>query len=570
MSQVAMTVWLALIPGLPLVLAAALGLPGRMQRLPLTPLAALPGLAAYLWLPVGSRVSISWVLLGTTLQIDSIGRELLLLVSFLWLAAGIYALGYLRGSRRAPSFHLFFLLAMAGNLGVVVAADAVSFYFFFALMSFAAYGLVVFLRTDDVWRAGRVYMILVVVGEVAMFMGLVLMVQHTGTLELADLAAEPPAGLALVLLVAGFGVKAGLFPLHIWLPLAHPVAPVPAHAVLSGAMVKAGLLGWLRLFPSGTGELSSLGAILIGFGIWGAYFGVAVGIAQTRPKTILAYSSVSQMGLITSGVGLALLAPEISSGVLRAVLLYAVHHAIAKGALFLGVGVAERVRAWWMPAVLVLPALVLAGLPLTSGAAAKTALKLPLSGAAAWWVDYLTWAFAIAALGTTLLMARFIWRMRWIPPVAGGLPATMVGPWLLLSASTVGLPWVIAPEFARMSLVPGNLWKLSWPVALGLVLVAASFRMRARWRLPNWPEGDLLVPLERLGGRLHSYATRRPQLWQPIEGPTQRPVGVVAGAWGKKLRRWTAHAEKAFSRWEVTATLFVALIVLIFVLMALG
>ena len=570
MNEANVAIWLIMIPGGALALAALLALPGRAWRLPLTPLGALPGLAAYFWLPLGSRAAYPWLLLGTEFHIDSTGRGILLLTSVLWLAAGIYALGYLRGSPRAPTFHLFFLLAMAGNFGLVVAADAVSFYFFFALMSFAAYGLVVFLRSDEVWRAGRVYMVLVILGEVALFTGLALMVHQAGTLELAALAAAPPRGLALVLLVGGFGVKAGMFPLHVWLPLAHPVAPVPAHAVLSGAMVKAGLLGWLRLLPVENGEMPGLGLALLALGLTGAYLGVAVGIMQSRPKTILAYSSVSQMGLITSGVGLALAFPEISAEILIGVLLYAVHHAVTKGALFLGIGVAERVQAPWVVAALILPALVLAGLPLTSGAAAKTALKLPLSGAAAWWIDHLTLVFAIAALGTTLLMARFLWRMRWLPGKPGGLPWTMTAPWVVLSLGTLVLPWLVAPELARMSLTAKKMWTLSWPLLLGSLIAGVSLRLPATWRLPSCPEGDLLVPLERLGEKLLTHLTSRPGLWRPMGGTTHNRIVVYANALWWRLRRLAAGSERFLLTWEVTATLFLALVVLVFALLALG
>jgi hydrogenase-4 component B len=162
-----------------------------------------------------------------------------------------------------------------------------------------------------------------------------------GTLALVELPARlagaPGGELAAALLIAGFGVKAGLLGLHVWLPLAHPVAPTPASAVLSGAMVKAGLLGWLRFLPLGTAALPVVGATLVVLGLAGAFLAALAGVLQRDAKTILAYSTVSQMGLLAVGVGLALAEPAAWPLAAAALPLYALHHGCTKAALFLGV-----------------------------------------------------------------------------------------------------------------------------------------------------------------------------------------------------------------------------------------
>ena len=94
----------------------------------------------------------------------------------------------------------------------------------------------------------------------------------------------------------GFGIKAGALALHFWLPLAHPAAPVPASAVLSGAMIKAGLLGWLRFLPLGYAALPAAGLGLVGVGLAAALIGAAAGALQRNPKTVLAWSSVARWG----------------------------------------------------------------------------------------------------------------------------------------------------------------------------------------------------------------------------------------------------------------------------------
>jgi formate hydrogenlyase subunit 3/multisubunit Na+/H+ antiporter MnhD subunit len=166
----------------------------------------------------------------------------------------------------------------------------------------------------------------------------------------------------------------GLLPLHVWLPLAHPAAPMPASAVLSGVIVKAGVIGLIRFLPVEP-ALPDWGAVLAAAGLLTAYWGVAIGLTQRNPKTVLAYSTVSQMGLVAAVLGMGLLA---GGGAGTAGTFYAAHHVLAKGALFLAVGVVAATGAGRLWPVL-LPAAVLAlgfgGLPLTGGYVAKLAVK---------------------------------------------------------------------------------------------------------------------------------------------------------------------------------------------------
>src|SRR5690606_33576941 len=142
-------------------------------------------------------------------------------------------------------FFAWFLAALAGNLLLLAALDVIVFYLGFALMSFAAYGLVVHEGDARARHAGRYYIAMVVLGEICVISGLRLLASR-GAVWFASMQAAVLAGAAgrsnliIGLLVVGFGIKAGVFGLHFWLPLAHPVAPAPASAVLSGAMIKAG------------------------------------------------------------------------------------------------------------------------------------------------------------------------------------------------------------------------------------------------------------------------------------------------------------------------------------------
>jgi len=162
-----------------------------------------------------------------------------------------------------------------------------------------------------------------VLGEAALVAGMLLAVHAASSHYLSDLAAVAPPAAAIPLLLLGFGIKVGMPLLHMWLPLAHPVAPVPASAVLSGVMLKAGLLGWLRFLPLGTAALPETGTLLLTAGLLAMFLGVAAGLCQREPKVLLAYSSISQMGFMTLAVGAGLLAPQLWPVLLPAVGLYA-------------------------------------------------------------------------------------------------------------------------------------------------------------------------------------------------------------------------------------------------------
>ena len=200
----------------------------------------------------------------------------------------------------------------------------------------------------------------------------------SGSLLIRDAAAalstSPWHDVTLAFLILGFGLKIGLVPLHVWMPLAYTAAPIPAAAALSGAAVKAGVI-FIRFVPVDPAR-PGWGAALAAAGLFSAFYGAAIGITQSNPKTVLAYSSVSQMGLLAAVIGMGLAAGDTS--VATVAIFYAVHHTLVKGGLFLAVGAGAQTsgRGLWL---VLLPAAVLAlglgGLPLTGGALAKLAIK---------------------------------------------------------------------------------------------------------------------------------------------------------------------------------------------------
>jgi formate hydrogenlyase subunit 3/multisubunit Na+/H+ antiporter MnhD subunit len=528
----------------PLALAAALAVrPLARVAGPLAPLGALPALAVALLAPDG-QADLPWLLLGTRLRLDGPSRTFLLLAGAVWLAAGIHALSYLREDARRRGFLAWWSVALAGNAGLVVAGDAASFYLSFAAMSFASYGLVVHDGTAAAVRAGRVYLALVVAGEVFVFAALALGAHAADSLLLAEIAragAESPHRDALVLAaLLGFGAKAGAVGLHVWLPLAHPEAPTPASAVLSGVMVKAGIVGWLGVLPAAA--LPGWGRTFLVLGIAGAFYGVLVGLTQRHPKAILAYSTVSQMGIAAAGVGAALSDPSLRPAALAALPAFALHHGIAKGALFLGAGVAKAAsRSRRLAASsLALPALALAAAPLTSGAVAKGAVKglVSASGVGGAVAPVL---LAVSSAGTALLLAHLLRVLHESPgdPHAHPPRAGEVLPYLALAAASLALPFLLGGA-------PGARAPDLWPLALGIAAGAAFWSFPA----PAVPPGDLLALYVRAGRRATlSFAAASP------------PAAPAAGRWLSRASAWARGAEDRLGRAAGRGLAFAALVV---------
>ena len=484
-----MTWLLALAFLTPLTLAILLSVAELRPWLrPLIPWSALPALLTALFVPLGTTLEWPGVLFGVTLTLDATGQVFLLFTAVLWLAASWFERGWEKGDRWAHTFEMCWMLAMAGNLGLILAADVASFYLFFAMMSFAAWGLVIHERSEAALHAGTVYIVLTILGESMLLAGMLLAVASAGG-EVA-LAALPPAiaeapwqGIIVALLLGGFGIKAGMLPLHAWLPLAHPAAPVPASAVLSGVMIKAGLLGWLRFLPLGEIALPEVGQVVVVLGLCGVFFGVGYGLVQHNIKAVLAYSSVSQMGVMITVLGVGLWLPALWPLLLPALALYALHHAFTKGALFLSVGMAMRLGP--SPAIQLmslLAALSLAGAPLAGGALAKGAIKAPLPEE----YDTLLWLLALGAAGTTLLMLRFLQLLRTKPTPAQPQAEGLWGGFGLAMLACLSGPWLAALYLLEVSIV-FKPWAALWPLLLGAALAWPLLRRP----LPNWPAGDI-------------------------------------------------------------------------------
>jgi formate hydrogenlyase subunit 3/multisubunit Na+/H+ antiporter MnhD subunit len=538
----------------------------------LMPWCALPALALALW-PPAEPFELSWLLLGTELAVDDLARPLLALVAVIWTGAGLAARVQVR--ERPRLFAAFWGLSAAGTVTVPIAADLVTFYLAFGLMTFAAYGLVVHDRTDAALFAGRVYVVMSVIGEALLLAALLLAAVAAGGTDLGvvpeAIATSGDRDLIIALLIGGFGLKLGLLGLHMWLPLAHPVAPAGASAVLSGAMVAAGLIGWMRFMPGGAASLEGVGALLVGLGIAGALLAALAGTTQRDLKTALAYSTVSQMGLIAAVLGLGLahqIAWEAAVGVGT---FYLLAHGLAKAALFVAAGELGATAGRGRLGLLVgftLAAVVIAGAPGTAGSLAKDGAEGLADAVPLGWSGTVGWALSASAVTTALLLGHALRLAIATPPGQrrGGGPvwpapagfAALAAAALLAPAWIPGLTGLDLPASAAVD--AGMLWSSLWPIVLAAAIGGTLLRLPVT--APLLPPGDVIVPMLRAGAAIARRARRlalaasaaRGRLAGVLSPARQGPVELGAGA---------DRLEAAMGRWPVAAAAFALLILVL-------
>jgi hydrogenase-4 component B len=318
-------------------------------------LMALGGLAAGLlgfagWMGHTWTLDVPWLvpLSGLSLRMDPLGGFFLFLVGAATIPSSIYAIGYARGVRRGLGAYALFVVAMAI---VPLAANVLTFLLAWELMALASYALVL---TDDrdpaAVRAAWIYAVMTHAGLACLLAGMLLMVAWTGSLTFADWPAAaatlgaPARNLVFTLLALGFASKAGVIPLHVWLPAAHPAAPSHVSALMSGVMIKLGVMGILRVGLEWLGVGPPWwGVALLLAGTLSALGGVLYAAVEGDLKRLLAFSSIDNIGiiLIAAGAGLVFHSTGLETlaiFALAAALYHALNHAAFKALLFLGAG----------------------------------------------------------------------------------------------------------------------------------------------------------------------------------------------------------------------------------------
>jgi multicomponent Na+:H+ antiporter subunit D len=323
---------------------------------------------------------------GLRLQVDGLSIVIALVGFLLWLAVSIYSIACIKTD--LARYYSLLLIVLGAVQGTVLAKDLISFYVFLEITTVATYLLIIHKRSVDILQAGYKYILMTLIGAFLIFLSIILVYADTGSYEVI-VVTKSGGFIAPVLFLLGCFVKAGVVPLHTWLPDAHPAAPSPVSAFLSGMMIKIGAYGIIRfIFPilnfdlpaTNFGEI--LSSLIMSIGVASMLIGVLLALLQTDVKRLLAYHSISQMGYILLGIGLG------TKLGLAGGLYHLVNHAMFKGLLFLCMGAVtystgtrklDNLGGLWkrMPittSTCIIAALAISGIPPFNGFASKTVL----------------------------------------------------------------------------------------------------------------------------------------------------------------------------------------------------
>lgn len=290
-------------------------------------------------------------LLSFNFTIDNLSALFILSLSILTICVSLYSLGYLShyfGKRNMGLFNFLYSTFILSMLLVFTSGNAVFFLFAWEAMSAISYFLVVFeSEKEESQQAGTLYLIMTGIGTAFLLVAFLLMYHYTGTFDLFVSSSCIPAAiknLMFVFFLIGFGTKAGIIPLHVWLPAAHPAAPGNVSALMSGIMLKTAVYGLIRFTLGYLGVSRTWwGMALLAVGMVSAVLGVAYAFVENDIKKLLAYSSIENMGIIFIGLGVGFIAltqgsPLVGSIAIAAALFHAFNHTLMKGCLFLGAG----------------------------------------------------------------------------------------------------------------------------------------------------------------------------------------------------------------------------------------
>ena len=289
----------------------------------------------------GSTVSI----LSMSFSFSSFQVIYATVTAFMWLCSALLSVEYFKAHHDLARYYFFFLFTLGATMGVFLSGDLITTFIFFEIMSFTSYTWVVQEKNKEAMSAGKTYLTIAVIGGMVCLMGLFLLYNITGTLSIEELTAvlknaekTPELYAAGFCMLVGFGAKAGLFPLHVWLPKAHPVAPAPASALLSGVLTKTGIFGMLIITSRILAGDELWGKVLLLLGTITMVLGALLAVFSVNLKRTLACSSLSQIGFITVGVAMLCLLGEHNALAANGTVLYMLNHSIVKLVLFLSAG----------------------------------------------------------------------------------------------------------------------------------------------------------------------------------------------------------------------------------------
>ncbi|MDO5564160.1 MAG: proton-conducting transporter membrane subunit [Eubacteriales bacterium] len=366
---------------------------------------------------------------GLTFKLDGFRAIYIVICGLMWMMTTIFSKEYMEHYHNRNRYYLFTLITFAATEGVFLSNDLFTTFIFFEIMSFTSYIMVVHTEEEKAMKAGDVYIAVAIIGGMVMLMGLFLLYNITGTLDfellykaISKLNNKSILLLPSILILFGFGAKAGMFPLHIWLPKAHPVAPAPASALLSGILTKAGVFGMLVVNANIMYHNETWSKIIFSLAIITMFLGALLAVFSIDLKRTLACSSMSQIGFIMIGIAMQGLLGHHNGLAVWGTVLHMLNHSLIKLALFMAAGVVyinlheldlNKIRGFGrgkklLNFIFLMGVLGIIGMPLWNGYISKTLLHESI-------VEYIE---ILEEEGLPFLMYKI---SEWIFLISGGL-----------------------------------------------------------------------------------------------------------------------------------------------------
>ncbi len=369
---------------------------------------------------------------GLSFTADGFRSVYSVITALMWAFTTLFSLEYFKNERENLNRYRFFLIVTLGATeGVMLSGDLMTAFVFFEILSFTSFTWVIHEETAEAVKAAYTYLFIAVIGGLVLFMGLAMLKYSTGTLSFSELrvAADTSPHPLLVrsagfCILLGFGCKAGMFPVHIWLPKAHPVAPSPASALLSGILTKVGVYGILMISLSALFADQYFALTVLLLGTVTMALGALLALFSLNLKRTLACSSMSQIGFILTGIGMTVLlngaGNEEGAGIaLSGAVFHMVNHSLIKLTLFMASGVVlmnlhaldlNDIRGWGknklsLKISFALGALGISGVPLFNGYISKTLIHEGI----------------VDGIGHLSTFSRLFSVIEWVFLISGGL-----------------------------------------------------------------------------------------------------------------------------------------------------
>lgn len=379
---------------------------------------------------------------GIIFRIDLLSLVFMILAGIIFLAVSFYTSVDIKGCGRERSFYLFFMITYLATIGTLMAGDLLSFFMFFEIVTFASFALMVHERGQKVIEAGSIYIYFGIFGGLSILAGILVLSAYTQNYEWITIAEKfgeigNVKYVSSAFFITGFGVKAGMVPLHHWVPVIYPKSHISVNALSSGILMKLGGYGIARLIVSVISStealeevtvnrvlvtLKDIGAVVIWLGIITMVVGVIAALEQEKMIRMLAYHSVSQMGYVIMGIGVAAYLGYDGAMGFSGSVYHMINHGLFKALLFMVAGVVffrtreknmYNLGGLWrkMPiaaAAGLIAALGITGMPLLNGFASKSILHHAIIEAYEYGHPAFRWAEYLFTFVSACTAASFI------------------------------------------------------------------------------------------------------------------------------------------------------------------